>query len=69
MLYKTKITVMPTFPVKHTYPCPICSKDIYPGDKYMFIDSQGESSSRLYASGYTCLDEECIQMRIFQMME
>ena len=67
VLYKTKPTTMPTMIYK-SYPCPICSKTIAPGEKYMFIDSLRENGNN-YISGYTCIDEKCVQMRIFQMME
>lgn len=52
------------------YSCPVCNKDISPGEKYNFIDPFNNNNYAIYVKGsYTCSSEICINMRIFQLME
>jgi DNA-directed RNA polymerase subunit RPC12/RpoP len=67
MLFKTEIYTMPEI-FDGVYTCTICGKEFFSKDQYTFITNSG-LLKRINASGFTCTNEECIQMRIFQMME
>lgn len=69
MYFKTLSVKMAPYFTTNVYPCPICNKEISPGEKYTFIDPYMDDNKTYVAGSYCCNNEECIQMRIFQMME
>ena len=57
-------------PDNSVWKCQICNTKLIENEKYTFIHRNIElPSMKTKDYGWTCLSPECIEMRVFQMME